>query len=421
MSEGLAASADVPISSAGATDGAGASAARERSRSPRRDTSKGGAELVEKDVGWASRFRKALGSTLGWNGKAESDSQGSGAQANATDDVVDKVENNVSGNVVDSADKPPTEPVQAMNVEAGTEGIKETSEVAAADEEMPIPTPWLPFACVGCSRSFASSAERKEHLLGSVNCTFLPWQTVVHVMACLPGAGTTLWCPACPVNCRWQGSANKASAFLRHADAASTAGTPHDAQHHRLFSTLVELLLANPPPADADTLALQEWAGGSRLLGAAGPLLAKPNPSAYKALRKLETEMLGPDTSGIASVAPATWELEPGQREEDTDNENEAATEDTAAGSEAQAQRILGLDLTVEGSGLYDEDVPLEGGCEGIPPTDDADAPSACLPAGGAAALTSFDLTLSSSDDEAPASADAAATSSAGAAGETFI
>jgi len=298
---------------------------------------------------------------------------------------------------VDPEDRP--EGSNAVDEGAAAELLEAVVEETAA--------PLLPVLCLVCERRFSTDEELREHVRGgSVSCIAREWQAVVHAMACLPGAGTSLWCPACADDFvgKWTGPATKAGALLRHLSAASKSQRDNE-PHLRLSRALVELLFLDPPP-DTEDESLQEWAGSSRLFAAAGPLLAKPSLAARMAINKLENEILGLDASaasknGLGTSASAAREsLGATDQGDDSDG---AAEEPKAAGPEKKL-RILGLDLTVEGAGLYDDDVPIEGGVapDATDASVDALSMGCQLPAGGAAALRFMDLTMSS-DEEAQA------------------
>eukprot|EP00913_Durusdinium_trenchii_P034598 g32368.t1 len=88
------------------------------------------------------------------------------------------------------------------------------SEAAEAEESQ----------CFGCGKSVPSS-ELRQHLESSEKCLSTAWQAAVNAVGCMPGASTTLWCPACPDAFlgKWTGSVSKAPALLRHAASASKA------------------------------------------------------------------------------------------------------------------------------------------------------------------------------------------------------
>eukprot|EP00971_Amphidinium_carterae_P304391 6049227-Amphidinium_carterae.1 len=148
----------------------------------------------------------------------------------------------------------------------------------------------MPFRCFQCQKPFATSEEQAEHLHTAAACVADAWQAVVNVMLCLPGAGTTLWCPACPDDFvgQWTGPATKAGALIRHCAAAKNTETGHHQDSHSaILRLLVGLLLRDLP---ADSSELQAWAAGSKLLQAAGPLLAKRSAEARRGIGKLESE-----------------------------------------------------------------------------------------------------------------------------------
>lgn len=151
------------------------------------------------------------------------------------------------------------------------------------------------FTCFACGAGFPDLEMYRDHLVTHVSCIAEPWQAAVKVMAALPGAGSELWCPACPDNFvgRWSGSATKAPMLLRHLSATATGGGPLAKAHARLLQALVALLLECPPTEGVDAAALQMWAPMSRLLTATGPLLAGASQAAQRAMAKLQNEALG--------------------------------------------------------------------------------------------------------------------------------
>lgn len=152
--------------------------------------------------------------------------------------------------------------------------------------------------CFGCGQRF-KAPELQAHLESSEQCLGAAWQVAVNAIGCMPGAGTTLWCPACPDAFlgKWTGSISKASALLRHVASASKTGVPECAPNaHAWFLTaFVALLLSSPPPPteedaevdeSAQEMRLQEWISSSPpLVNIVGPLLAKPGPQAREAVR----------------------------------------------------------------------------------------------------------------------------------------
>lgn len=314
-------------------------------------------------------------------------------------------------------------PVTADSVVTGAEGEKEAKGAAADCEDKTVggahdasgeaavadaaPEPAPAWSCPACAAGFVSVEELEAHGRRSVPCAAASWQAAVHAIACLPGAGTTLWCPACPSGFmgRWSGQASKAGALLRHTRSASSRGSPHIAPHRRFGSAVLALLWERPPPgganADLDGEALEDWASTSRLAELAGPLLAKANPVARQAVYKLQDEVLGPDAA--AASTPATEVMAAA-----TSAAAEADSDDEGVGAAPVPDptlRILGLDLTVCGSGLYTEDIPIDGGPSAVAyeePLPGAESAGCQLPAGGISALTCMDLTVDSSEDEAP-------------------
>lgn len=220
------------------------------------------------------------------------------------------------------------------------------SEAAEAEESQ----------CFGCGKSVPSS-ELRQHLESSEKCLSTAWQAAVNAVGCMPGASTTLWCPACPDAFlgKWTGSVSKAPALLRHAASASKAGLKESAPkaHAWLLKAFVDLVLVAPPPPLADSegveveeavaeMQLQEWISNSPpLMGVVGPLLAKPGPEAREAVRQ---ELEGSSSSqapvpfGMAGIdAPQPVE---------------------AKGKKKKAKKAQGPD--VPGYDLYNEDIPMD-------------------------------------------------------------
>jgi len=202
---------------------------------------------------------------------------------------------------------------QQQQQQQQTQQQTEPSDVDSA------PSLVLTQGCFGCESRFPGLEEFLSHLRQSQQCIGVAWQAAVDSILALPGAGTQLWCPACPDSFigKWTGPASRAAALLRHLDAASTVGSLHQQPHARLQQLLVELLLAGipmdvPPFEDSPQAEhLLVWAENSRMREAAGPLLAKPGPEARRAIQKLQERTLGRDpfgdeteASGIESVHP---------------------------------------------------------------------------------------------------------------------
>jgi len=168
-------------------------------------------------------------------------------------------------------------------------------------------------ACFSCQSPFPGLEELSSHLRQNQQCVGVAWQSAVDSIVSLPGAGTQLWCPACPDSFigKWTGPAARAAALLRHLEAASTMGSEHQQPHARLQQLLVELLLAGLPMDDAEAEHLSFWAESSRLREAAGPLLAKPGPEARRAIQKLQDRTLGPNPSGGEADARGTESIHP--------------------------------------------------------------------------------------------------------------
>jgi len=250
------------------------------------------------------------------------------------------------------------------------------------------PEPEMPFRCFQCRKGFATSEAQAEHLHEVAACVSHAWQAVVNVMLCLPGAGTTLWCPACPDDFvgQWSGPATKAAALIRHCSAAKNIETGHHQEEHSALLRLLVGLLLRDLPTDSSEGSLQEWAASSQLLQAAGPLLAKRSREARRGLGKLESEVLGTSSSAIGNANPQEMADEDGTGEGDAPEE----------GNEMRL-RILGLDLTVD-SGASDLYADVDKQYDEM--LAQGDGPE--LPSGGAAALRSFDLTLSSDEEEQP-------------------
>jgi len=157
--------------------------------------------------------------------------------------------------------------------------------------------------CYGCCRSFSSGAELRAHVLeAGERCSGPAWQAAVNAISCMPGAGTVLWCPACPDELlgKWTGSASKASALLRHVVSSSKASRAHA----WFLEGFIDLLLCSPPPPpllpdaaesgedaqeppDVQEERLQAWILSSPpLMSLVGPLLARPGPAAREAARQ---------------------------------------------------------------------------------------------------------------------------------------
>lgn len=253
------------------------------------------------------------------------------------------------------------ETVQGCQVAGAIEEAERGLEAVSTDAPDAPPDEVLEpnFRCFGCREGFANVEELRKHLVGSHHCCDNAWQFAVRTMACLPGAGTELWCPACPAQLdgRWTGPATRAAAFLRHA-AGVAAGVrvcgdqsseANAARHTRLWASVVELLLADPAPvpatvgsgaqeatAEVDTERLSGWAASARALELAGPLLAKPCAAARKTIWELQDELVGP-----ASAAR-------GEDEEDTE------------ATKAAEKRRVWEESQGPGYDLYGEDIPLD-------------------------------------------------------------
>merc|ERR1719443_1556239 len=94
-------------------------------------------------------------------------------------------------------------------------GAAEAPKPAVVDELAAAPEP--KWSCPSCRAGFAEHSEYRKHAHASVACFAEPWQAVVRSVACLPGVGTALWCPACPDSFvgKWSGVATKSAALLR--------------------------------------------------------------------------------------------------------------------------------------------------------------------------------------------------------------
>ncbi|CAE6930755.1 unnamed protein product [Symbiodinium natans] len=201
-------------------------------------------------------------------------------------------------------------PAQGAAEEAQAPAATEPGpDEAAAEEVGPEPgTPEEPppeepaeeeqtWSCHGCHASFSSLQELRVHALeAGERCNGPAWQAAVNAIGCMPGAGSVLWCPACPDSLlgKWTGPTSKASALLRHAVSASKASSKDMAPkaHAWFLAGLVDLLLCSPPPppllpdeAGAEAVEppeiqqerLQVWIESSPpLMHVVGPLLAKP-------------------------------------------------------------------------------------------------------------------------------------------------
>lgn len=191
----------------------------------------------------------------------------------------------------------------ASGEEAGAGAEAEGATAAAAVEEVA-----MPFACFSCGRGLAAEDLFGTHLYNNVACNSAALQAVVSCLASLPGAGSALWCPACPDRgARWTGHATKAAGLLRHLDAARRSKDREEASaHSSLLRALVGMMLLGDerPPADGDVEELQAWAAASQLLAAAGPLLAVPSAAARRAFRADVKRLLGREVlAGWTDVA----------------------------------------------------------------------------------------------------------------------
>eukprot|EP00931_Biecheleriopsis_adriatica_P057420 TRINITY_DN34055_c0_g1_i2.p1 TRINITY_DN34055_c0_g1~~TRINITY_DN34055_c0_g1_i2.p1 ORF type:complete len:353 (-),score=96.14 TRINITY_DN34055_c0_g1_i2:54-977(-) len=235
-----------------------------------------------------------------------------------------------------------------------------TDSVAAGVPGPSAEEPALPAVrCPGCGRGFASVEELRAHAVESgASCSAPMWQAAVNAIGCMPGAGTTLWCPACPDSFvgKWTGSVSKASV----PECAPKA-------HAWFLAAFVDLLLSWPPEpapvwtesaADGEVPAedpaaleerLQDWISSSPpLLGIVGPLLAKPGPEAREAARQ---ELEGardfaagpaPDPFGVGGSAA---------QQED----REDAAKKKKKGRKAQESEAAGPAYD-----FYNEDIPLD-------------------------------------------------------------
>eukprot|EP00929_Paragymnodinium_shiwhaense_P082050 TRINITY_DN43097_c0_g1_i1.p1 TRINITY_DN43097_c0_g1~~TRINITY_DN43097_c0_g1_i1.p1 ORF type:complete len:309 (+),score=66.07 TRINITY_DN43097_c0_g1_i1:224-1150(+) len=206
----------------------------------------------------------------------------------------------------------------------------------------------LPFQCIGvdCCKAFASKEKLRAHLLQSAECCAPAWQAVVQEMACLPGAGTTLWCPACPdgFEGRFVGSATKAASMMRHAVKQSSTGSAHAGPHRRLLEAIIEVMLSGeelPPNASDEDEAMREWARLSPLLQAAGPMLAPRSTAARKAVRQWQDEVLGEDECAFS--------------DEDEVPEEKAEKAVSKKAKRKQEQASAG-----PGYNFYDESIPMD-------------------------------------------------------------
>lgn len=187
--------------------------------------------------------------------------------------------------------------------------------------------------CFGCHSGFSGPEELWTHLRQSTACGGAAWQAAVDTILCLPGAGTKLWCPACPDDFigKWSGPAAKACALLRHLEAAKANVPEHRRAHERLLHTLVELLLVQPPADDVGEEGLVAWAECSRMREAAGPLLARPGHEARRAVMKLQDKTLGPDLC-CPALATATGERSRG---------GDGASDSSRVQPEADARELI--------------------------------------------------------------------------------
>ncbi|CAE7223017.1 unnamed protein product [Symbiodinium microadriaticum] len=324
---------------------ASATAGRARSRTPPREAAKTSAVAVafKAAIAAASALKQKVQSKLPSAGAAPTDPGSQQVQPEAAE-----------------AEKPKPEPEEVA--EPGTPGTP-----PEPPPEEPAPEEEQTWHCHGCSKTFNSFAELRAHALeAGERCNGPAWQAAVNAISCMPGAGSVLWCPACPDDFlgRWTGSTAKASALLRHLMSASKASSKETAPkaHAWFLAGLVDLLLCSPPPPPLLTDAaegeeateppeiqqerLQVWIGSSPpLLHLVGPLLAKPGPAAREAARQVierfrpSTEPAPPPfaSGGDAPAGPSV----------------EAAKSKKKKGKKAE-------DTTAPGYDLYNEAIPMD-------------------------------------------------------------
>jgi len=271
------------------------------------------------------------------------------------------------------------------------EVIQETAQEPNVEEPEPdVEEPALLFRCHGCGRGFASSEELGSHVLkNAAACSGPAWQAAANAIGCMPGAGTTLWCPACPDDFigKWTGSITKAAALLRHASCPNNAPEAHA----WFLKALTDLILAEPPAPGpppvavtpeneateaaggstssvaqefvsaedgaSQSLRLQDWISSSPpVMGVVGPLLAKPGPAAREAAREeLETSL---SSRGCAiGKAPLPFGAEArGQDEDDSP-------------AKKRKKKVKKDDVEGPAYDFYNQDIPMDVFLEAQDPT----------------------------------------------------
>eukprot|EP00933_Yihiella_yeosuensis_P013545 TRINITY_DN1249_c0_g1_i1.p1 TRINITY_DN1249_c0_g1~~TRINITY_DN1249_c0_g1_i1.p1 ORF type:complete len:410 (+),score=142.95 TRINITY_DN1249_c0_g1_i1:60-1289(+) len=282
-----------------------------------------------------------------------------------------------------SADIQPCQPSEAFDASAVSDSVSGAAagaaDIAQAEKlQESALSEVAAVRCYGCGHGFATEQELRSHLIESgASCSGPALQAAIGAIACLPGAGQRLWCPACPDAFvgKWTGSATKAAAFLRHTSTASKAiESPEVAPeaHAWLLAGIVDLLFTAPPPPPPplpggmaeevigpsgeeasgkaeEEQRLQAWVDGSPLLmGVIGPLLAKGGPTTRAAIRfELERE----ENCKVLGAAPFPFN-------EDT-NASAAADADIAAKDEAKNAKKK-LEPTGPKYDFYNEDIPMD-------------------------------------------------------------
>lgn len=187
----------------------------------------------------------------------------------------------------------------AEPVSGQAETPEEPEAPGEVPQELPDPQPQEPgtaFSCFGCHECFSLQEELLKHLEDATSCSGPAWQAAVSAVASLPGAGTHLWCPACPDGAYWTGPATRAPAFLKHC-LSTAASDSSGAAHSWLLKLLMGLVLEEPPGAPEE---LEEWAQCSKLAAVAGPLLARPGAQGRLAVQQ---ELLN-TLQGVKSTLP---------------------------------------------------------------------------------------------------------------------
>lgn len=247
----------------------------------------------------------------------------------------------------------------------------------------------LSWSCDGCTCRFSEEYQLRQHFLENLAiCGAVAWQAAVCSVASLPGAGTSLWCPACPDDFvgRWTGSATKAAALLRHCSAASRDTGPYRAPHLWFSRQLVDVMLADPPPhgclADqSPEHGVEKWLGSSDLVAVVGPMLSTPGQGKRLAIQRALRDSRAGQNRGYADVwADRDTELEEckshsgppfpfegcaSRRAEQCSVGPHAASPsspgqlpDVAAGDEAETPAIN--TQSHQAYDLYDENIPID-------------------------------------------------------------